>query len=234
MAINVYWSCIEKEWMRAPAPEPLAPMFYKGPLFDKNDFGLDMNTCPAFGMHMDNVFAVRSMYSYEFSATESRVFSTDYDQDFFNRHVVINSQQKRLFSFTQGYTFFTDAPSLEVTVSEHPYLEDNEVTKRCLILPGKLDIGKWYRNVDTMFYLKNEYESFKISEGDVYGYLRFHTEEPINFIQYKQTDLMNKYMFDSINSKLNKKRPYPLDKYHGMFRSKNLILKEIKANLLDS
>jgi len=234
MTVNVYWSCIEKEWMRAPAPEPLAQSFYKGPLFDKNDYGLDMKTCPAFGMHMNNVFALRSMYSYEFSLNNSNVSSPDYDQEFFNRHVVIKSMQKRLFSFTQGYTFFTDSPSLEVTVSEHPYLEDNDVTRRCLILPGKLDIGKWYRNIDTMFYLKNDYETFKISEGDVYGYLRFHTDEKINFIQYRQTDLMNRYMFDSINSKLNKKKPYPLEKYNNMFRSKKLILKEIKNNILDT
>jgi len=59
MTINVYWSCIEKEWLRAPAPEPIAQSFYKGPLFDKNDYGLDMKTCPSFGMHMDNVFALR-------------------------------------------------------------------------------------------------------------------------------------------------------------------------------
>jgi hypothetical protein len=232
MAINVYWSCIENEWLRAEAPVPVARMFYKSDLFDKNESRMSMATCPAFNMHMDNLFALKSMYSYEFEVSKDGVKSSDYDQEFFNRHVEIKSLDKRLFSFKQSYTFFTDAPSLEVTLSEHPYLEDNEVTKRCLILPGTLDIGRWYRNTDNVFYLKKEYDSYKIAEGDVYAYIRFHTDEPINFIQFRQTDLMNNYLLDSIQSKNNKKRPYTVDKYYNMFRTQPLILKEIKANLL--
>jgi hypothetical protein len=181
---------------------------------------------------MDNVFALKSMYSYEFSTSENKVHSEMYDQAFFNRHVVIKSLQKNLYSFTQGYTFFTDSPSLKVTVSEYPYLEDNEVTKRCILLPGQLDIGKWYRNLDTMFYLKKDYDSFKISEGDVYSYLRFHTDEKINFIQYRQNDLLNRYMLDSINAKSNKTTVYKINEYYKMFKTKDLILKEIKNNIV--
>jgi hypothetical protein len=225
MAINVYWSCIENEWLRATAPEPLSTRFYKSGLYSKEDPGLDMAVCPGFNLRMDNVFVLKSMYSYEFEVSNGEVRSKDYDQEFFNRHVVIKSLNKRLFSFTQSYTFFTDEPSLEVTLSEHPYLEDNEVTKRCLILPGNIDIGRWYRNTDTMFYLKHEYESCSITEGDVYGYVRFHTDQAINFIQFRQTDLMNSYLLDSIRAKANKKRPYTGEKYYNMFRTQPLILK---------
>lgn len=234
MTINVYWSCIEKEWLRAPAPEPLLPYFYKSSFFDKTDSGLDMRSCSGFNSHMNNVFIMRSLYSYEFSVSDTGAYSKDYDQEFFTRHVGIKSLNKRLFSFTQGYTFFTDVDSLEVTVSEHPYLEDNEFTKRCLILPGNINIAKWYRNLDTMFYLKKDYDSFKILEGDAYGYLRFHTEEKINLIQFRQTDLLNQYMFDSINSKAYKRKTYSFDKYHSIFKTKKLILNEIKNNILDA
>jgi hypothetical protein len=232
MAINVYWSCIEKEWMRASEPEPIQSLFYRGPLFDKEDPGLDMVFCPAFNEQMKNVFALKSIYSYEFNVDPQGVSSKDYDQSFFDRHVVIKSQEKRLFSFSQAYTFFTDSPSLKVTLSEHPYLENNEISKRCIVLPGVMDIGKWYRNTDTMFYLKPEFDVFKISEGDIYGYIRFHTDEPINFIQYRQTEDLNRHLLDSIAAKEHKKRPYPMQKYYDMFKTKPQILKEITQNLL--
>jgi hypothetical protein len=43
---------------------------------------------------------------------------------------------------------------------------------------------------------------------------------------------MNKFLLDSIRAKENKKRPYAIDKYYSMFKTKPLILKEIKSNLL--
>jgi hypothetical protein len=80
--------------------------------------------------------------------------------------------------------------------------------------------------------MKDGVSSFKINEGDIYGYVRFHTDEDINFIQYRHTDTLNKYIMDSVYSKENKKHTYPLIKYYSMFKSKNLILNEIKNNLL--
>jgi hypothetical protein len=219
--------------MRAKAPEPISGLFYNSKLFNKNDNNLDMNVCPAFNSNMNNVFALRSMYSYEIYLDNNKLYSNDYDQAFFNRHAIPKSLDRRLFSFTQGYTFFTEEDSLEVVFSEYPYLEDNNITDRCLLLPGTMDIGKWYRNTDTMFYLKEKYPSFLIEEDEIYSYIRFDTKEKIKFVQYRQTELLNRYMFDSIKVKENKKRPYPLNKYYSMFKSKSLILKEIKDNILE-
>jgi hypothetical protein len=232
MTINVYWSCIEKEWMRASPPEPISPLFYKSHLFDKNDIGLDMNKCPSFNDNINNVFALRSIYSYELTVDSNGVLSNSYGQAFFDEHVTVKSLNKRLISFRQSYTFLTDEKSLKVTLSEPPFLEDNQLTRDLLIIPGVIDIGKWYRNTDTMFYMKDGVSSFKINEGDIYGYVRFHTDEDINFIQYRHTDTLNKYMMDSVYSKENKKRTYPLTKYYSMFKSKNLVLEEIKKNIL--
>jgi hypothetical protein len=232
MTINVYWASIEKEWFRAKEPEPVSSLFYKGDKFNKDDPGLDMVHCPSFNSHLKNVFALRSMYSYEYLLENGSVLSQEYDQDFFDRHVVVKSYDKRLLTFDQSLIFFTDEDSLEVTLCEYPFFEENEVTRRCLIIPGKMDIGKWYRNTNMMFYLKKEFNSFKIKENDIYSYLRFHTEEDINFIEYRYTDTLNKYLFDGINSRLNKKTTYSMKKYYSMFKTKKLILEEIKKNIL--
>ena len=35
---------------------------------------------------------------------------------------------------------------MPVTMSLSPYFEDNNITDRCIVIPGELDIGKWFRN----------------------------------------------------------------------------------------
>ena len=100
-------------------------------------------------------------------------------------------------------------------------------------MPGLLDIGKWYRNTDLAFYLKDGYDSFKIEEGEVYSYMHFHTNKKIQFIQYKQTDKLTGYLLDTIASKNNKKKVLPISQYYSMFKTKKLILKEIKENIVE-
>jgi len=114
-----------------------------------------------------------------------------------------------------------------------PYLEDNNITDRCIVLPGELDIGKWYRNTDLAFYLKQNINEFQIEEGEIYGYIKFHTDQKINFIQYRQTEKLNTLLLDTIRSKNNKKKVFSMEKFYSLFNTKKIILKEIKENILD-
>ena len=34
MAINVYWACLEDEWLRAEKPIPLSKLFYDNEIYD--------------------------------------------------------------------------------------------------------------------------------------------------------------------------------------------------------
>jgi hypothetical protein len=231
--INVYWSCIENEWLRAQEPVPVASLFYQDRKYDKSHPDVNMHHCPSFNGHLNNMFALRSIYSYKFGFRDSGLGSDDYDQSFFERHVNIKSIEKRLFSFNQSFIFFTDVPSLPVTLSLPPYLENNNITTRCTILPGELDIGKWFRNTDMAFYLKTPYNEFLIEEGEVFAYMKFHTDEKINFIQYRQTDKLNSMLLDTIRSKNNKKKVFSIDKFYSFFSTKKIILKEIKENILE-
>jgi len=230
--INVYWTCIENEWMRASAPEPVSSTFYKDRKYDKTQPNINMHHCPSFNLHLENMFALRSIYSYKFGVVNGDVVSNDYDQSFFARHVNIKSIEQKLFSFQQSFIFFTDDESLKATMSLPPYFEDNDITKRCVVLPGELDIGKWFRNTDLAFYLKSGYNEFNIEEGDIYSYIKFHTDKKINFIQFKQNERLTSFLIDGIASKNNKKKIFSIEKYYAMFRTKKIILEEIKKNII--
>jgi hypothetical protein len=230
--ITIYWACIENEWMRATAPESVASLFYKERKYDKNQPDVNMHHCPAFNLHMENMFALRSIYSYKFGIRDGVVGSHDYDQTFFERHVNTKSIEQKLFSFQQSFIFFTEKDSLPVTMSLSPYFEDNNITDRCIVIPGELDIGKWFRNTDLAFYLKRNYNEFCIEEGEIYCYMKFHTDKKINFIQYRQTEKLNLMLVDILRSKNNKKKVFSMEKFYSMFRTKKIILEEIKKNII--
>jgi hypothetical protein len=190
--------------------------------------------CPAFRNELHNVFGVKSIYDYEFSVNaETREVSTAiYDQKFYNRHVIVRSMKERIFSFSQEMIFFTDESSLMMSGDLFPYLEDNNITERCIVYPGQFDIGRWYRPVEFAFKLKDRYDTFKIEAGEIYQYIRFHTDNNIKFIQFKDTPKLNEMLKSVTETRSYKKGIFSLDYYYERFKLKKLIMKEIKENLL--
>jgi len=230
MSINIYWACLEDQWMLATPPETVSEHFYKNRTFNKSEPSSLINFCPAFNANLKNLFTLKSIYNYNFKIEEKNVVTTLYDQHFFDDHVVVRSLDNRFFAFRHKYIFFTDEPSLNVTFYEYPFLEDNNITKRCIIPAGTFDIGRWFRNTEFSFFLKKDYDEFIIEKDEIYSYMRVHTDKNINFIQFRYTDLLLKYNNDGHN--LTKNPLYSLQNYYKAFKNKKLILKEIHNNLL--
>ena len=232
MAINVYWTCAEKEWMAATPPDTVISTFYKKNLVDENNRSSQINYCPAFNDNLKNLYAIRSLYDYEFFMNDGNLTSTNYNQEFYDDHVLIRSYEKKFFSFKNSYIFFTDAPSLKTTFYEFPYLEDNNITQRCSPVAGQFDIGKWFRGTEFAFYLKHGYESFRIERGEIYSYVRFHTDEKINLIEFQYSEKLKQYNQERFEAISKMPRLKKLENYYKMLRHKRLIIKEIKENIL--
>lgn len=226
MSINVYWSCIEKEWLRAKKPTPILSKI------DKNLINTGITKCPAFRNNLDNTFGLHSLYDYTFELEEGKIKSNSFDQEFFDDHLLIRSIPEKVFSFQQYYIFFTDQDSLKITGNLFPFLEDNNITDRCKVFSGEFDIGKWFRNLEFAFQLKRNYDSFKIEENEIYSYIKFHTQEKINFIQYRHSPMLKEFLSDVTNTKFYSNKFKDLQDYYRMFKTKKLILKEIQKNVL--
>lgn len=231
MAINVYWACLEDQWMLADPPESVSSIFYKKYNFKKTEPSSLINYCPAFNSNLENLFALKSIYDYSFRIENRNVKTQLYDQKFFDDHVTVRSLDNKFFSFKHKYIFFTDEPSLNVTFYEYPFLEDNNITQRCIIPAGTFDIGKWFRNTEFSFFLKSNYDEFIIKKNEIYSYMRIHTEKKVNFIQFRYTDQLLKYNNDGF--RITMITPLrALQNYYNIFKNKKLILKEIQNNLL--
>jgi hypothetical protein len=185
MSINVYWACLEDAWLLAEQPESVSSKFYNTYTFTRDEPQSNINYCPAFNDNLKNLYSLKSIYDFNFIVDGDNVSTDKYDQKFFDDHVVIRSLRKKFFSFQHKYIFFTDSPSLKTTFYEYPFLEDNNITSRCIIPAGTFDIGRWFRNTEFAFFLKNGFNEFKITKGEVYSYVRFHTEESITFKQFR-------------------------------------------------
>lgn len=226
--INVYWACLEKEWLRADKPVSILSKFVK----DEKEIQNSVDVCPAFRAEHQNMFGLKSLYSYRFSIEGDTVTSTSYDQEFYDWHVGVRNFNKKFFTFSQEFIFFTDAPSLKMTGGLTPYFENNNITDRCIVVPGQFDIGKWYRPIEFAFFLKPQFHEFRIDQDEIYQYLKFYTDKKINFIQFRESEKLKSYLKDAMNIRHNKKKVFSLDFYYKKFNLKNLILKEIKDNLL--
>lgn len=227
MSINVYWACLEEEWLRAKEPENLLKNF----LTNKNFLETSVKDCPMTKKYFKNMFYIRSIYDFEIFFNDDKIFSKKYNQVFFDNHVLLRSLNEKTLSFSQKFIFFTDQNSLEVSLF-FPFLEDNNITKRCIVFPGKFDIGKWYRPIDFAIKLKNDYKSFKIEEEEIFYYIKFETEKKINFIQYRTNDMLKNYIDDFLNCKNNSNKIKSIENFYNMSKNKKNILKEIQKNIV--
>jgi hypothetical protein len=234
MSINVYWTILEDEWMSAKKPESLAKNFYERRLHESHGLR-SFQKCPFTVDHLLNRFCLFSLYDYSFKInTETKeVNSQLYDQDFFENHVVIRSAEQKLFSFTQKYVFFTEEKSLPASFPEFPYLENNNITQRCMPFVGTIDIGRYFRAIDFAFFLKEPYNEFIIEQDEIFGYVKFHTDKKINLKQFYPSDSFKSYAKDvkSVTSGKNGKFS-STDFFYNNFKLKNKIIKDIKNNLL--
>lgn len=231
MAITVYWACLESEWMRAEEPEPI----YKNLMKEDKSKNIQLAYCPAVKDYMHNTFAIKSIYDYEYTINKSltSVTSDLYSKKFFDQHVQVRSLSDKSFSFFQKYVFFTEEKSLKLSSGIFPYLEDNNITKTCIPIPGTFDIGKWFRNIEYAFFLRNDADKFKINEKEIYQYIKFDTDEQIIFKQFQINENLNKYLADILYAKEGRKQKMrELNNFYSMFKHKKYIINEIKNNLI--
>lgn len=221
--------------MRAKKPEPvIKSAMLKHKQYASNDSINRMLKCPAVIDEMRNLFLIKSIYDYELTISDDcSINSTMYNQSFFDDHVIIRDAQAGFVSFTQPYIFFTDAKSLEISWMIPPYLEDNHITRSVYSFPGRFDIGKWFRTLDFPFFFRDGINQMLISEGDVYSYLKFHTNEKINFIKFMPTDRIKFFSDSCIRSTRGRKYGFnKIKDYYSTFNTKKYILQEIKNSVL--
>lgn len=234
--INVYWSCdpfAQPSGLRVDDLVDLKVDFFKRVKKEHQD---GYARCPSMQDFFTNLYGLKSLYDYgiEFDLDEKKINSKDYDPEFLNR-LVVRNLDSGLFSWPQDHIYFTDADSLMMELSP-AFMEHNSFTNYTFLLPGRFDIGKWFRPIDCAFHLRHRKCKLDFRMSEIIMYLRFRTTEKINFVYFNFT----KELHDLTNQLLNiKEFKYSSNKnsilsfYYNVFKKrgfKKRILKLIKAN----
>lgn len=231
MSVTIYWASLEKNWQQQKKPELVLPKFFQGNTETTEKNVAQINQCPAIVEELKTTYEIHSLFDYEFNVIGNTVKSNMYDQAFFDKYITIRSSKHKLFSFMQQLIFFTEEDDLDASINKFPFLEQNNITERCVLIPGRYNIGKWFRPIEFSFFMKNNFNSFKVGVDEVLYYVQFHTNKKINLVQFMFNEKLDEYARSCFTLK-DYNRFYKLQNYYKMFKHKKFILKEIKNNIV--
>jgi len=250
--ITIYWGVNPlyiPEGIRIDPPVPIMNKFFKDRITEDVAHEISYNKCPSLFNELTNVYGMKSVYYYVIqlegdqnnpNISTNLIGPTEPPEEFFNQHVNVRSIKGRLFSFQQGLVFFTDAKSL-IMSQLPPFMEDNNIAKNTILIPGQFDIGKYFRDLDFAWHYRNGCNKIEFSRKEISFYIKFHTKEKIKFQRFlfteelqhlggavtliknnKKIDAIAKFKFEALNY------------YYNIFDRSNLknkMLKIIKENL---
>lgn len=194
---------------------------------------LEFMKCPAFIDHLNNVYSVSTLHNIDLDVHDGHLTSSVMPQEFFES-VTAHSDKEKIYGFDQRVVFIAEDDSLEIS-QESPFLSETRWGRDTNVIPGKLDIGKYFRVLQVAFSIKKGVKKLKIEEGEPFYYLRFHTDEQIKFVPFYWSIEFEDKMKNMRFAGKGYHKWKPLKFYYDVVKKKNikkLIMKEINKNLM--
>jgi hypothetical protein len=208
------------------------------PATSLSDSWTDFTMCPSVTDFSRNLYAVKSPINLEFWWNGNTVeFENSYSEEFFRKIVVMRDAKGGSLSLRIAPYFFFCEENCDMQYSS-PLMASNNFTTNCLVVPGQVNIGKWFRPTDHAFLIKEKNQKIKINKGDTIANVRFLTKEQITFKKFYFTDRCDEFFNKVVSykqSQNNKLKDYLSTMYRDFENSKlkNLVLNEIKNNLME-
>ena len=228
--MDIYWS---------PMPnEIISPLKFADPVpaikYFPKPSGSNVNKCPAMIDYHKNTYALTFPISYNLTiAADGEVFTGDHTKEILEFLLTIRSQDEKLYSLNFNSLFISEQ-SCEIEVFT-PTTVKNSFIKNTFLVPGVYDIGKWIRPLECAFFVDKEGAKLGINEGDVWAYIRFKTEEPVNIHRFFFTPEMYPLLNGIARSVWPAtKNVRKLEAFYNMLRRsgyKNNFMRLVKQNL---
>jgi hypothetical protein len=187
--------------------------------------------CPSYLDHIENLYALRFPIDYTLDLNGG-VRSEQFDRRFFENFVFV--REEGVLGFNVRHVMFCEEP---LTMSITPaYLEDNDISNNTIVFPGQFDIGRWFRNTDCAFQVKQGVKRLQVQRGDAFNYIRFHTEQQVELVRFEYTPEIAHIHNDILSSKMILGNRSPkLSYYYEIFKQsrwRGKLLRLIRANIL--
>lgn len=208
------------------------------PATSVNNTFANFTLCPSVTDFSKNLFSLKSPINLEFTWTGNDIiFQNIYSEDFFKNMVVLRDAAGGSLSLRIIPYFFFTEESCELQYSA-PLIGNNDFIKKCSVIPGQVNIGKWFRPTDHAFLIREQNQTVKIEKDDTLANVRFCTTEKIEFRKFYFTEKCDEYFNKVISFRQSQKNTLK-DYFNFMYskfensKLKNSILKEIKSNLME-
>ena len=186
--------------------------------------------CPSFLQELKNTFLIRAPFYYELEWDGEQIRTDIADQSFFNTYVAIRDTKTGFCSFLAPKMYFFAEKPLVMQLKSANY-HANEFTKNITLIEGSYDIGRHFRKVEAAFFMDGR--KITIERGEPLYYLKFLTEEKINFSPFQFSKNLKDLIeprFELRKTKFNTSLDFWYQINDNFYGKK--ILKHIKQSLL--
>jgi hypothetical protein len=235
--MDVFWSvaeCASIPHINYEEPRPVLPEISKiVPAYA--DVKNRITSCPAFRDVCRNTYSLHIPVEYELTFANNDVSTTLWDRQFFTDVVTVRDFKYPNWLHMQFKYVFIAESDLEMEVMPC-FLTSNSFTDNADLIPGKMNISKWFRPTDCAFVVKPGDRTITFNQGDAYSFVRFHTDENIRLRRFFMTPELNHITVSNLSSRNYKRKPIPLDYFYKLYQRSFMhskILKEVKKNLME-
>jgi hypothetical protein len=244
--IKIYWAPSafndsEEQWnMIYSEPVPVADAFYSNLNEDAQ-----IVRCPVTRDSMKNLYSLNSLIDDEFNLTPelmNAVYEDNSDGQYFipfDSKISVRRPGKTSyknyvnFSYNMSWFFFCDEPIVMKIMP--PIFPVTTPVPNSILAFGEFDIGQWVRTLNLDYHVPIDAKKFSIKKNQPLAFLEFKTDKKIEFVRFKNTQLLLSLQKEFVESPSRWGRNMSLAKRYSMAKSSkilDLVSSEIKKNIV--
>jgi hypothetical protein len=240
---TVYWAVItEKDYGMDRQIMFVEPVSLRKMLFENrnknNKSRQNFFKCPAVVDVVNNVFVWKSPKdtSVEIDVVDGKVepnrrYEKGDHLDWYTEHPP-TIEKNLLVSLDYHIIFFAEE-EVDLLLTA-PYFTNAPHLKDGALVPGKVNIGAWFRPMNAEFNLWNGNTKISFEENEDVAYFTFLTDKKVNLQEFRMTPELNRIAMSMVSSIMWMPHKPLRDRYNA-FRKRKLrgvILDKIKQNLV--
>lgn len=189
--------------------------------------------CPAFVNEVKNTFVLKNSISSEYKFLQGKMNPVSDSFIELNQFRKSSLENATLMTYKLSWIFFTEEESLDMSLTA-PYFSNSPHLRYGSIVPGRFDIGKWFRNVNLEFNLWGVEPYFALNDEEAVGYVQFHTDKKIELVRFTMNDFLAKISTSTGQSSQWLPRQTLTERYlrFKKTKTKEIVLREINKNLV--
>lgn len=241
-------STVDVYWSNAPIINTENPLeknyFYEEPKSvlrikskqrpeNKTD-GAKLFNCPAVTNFLKNVYRIDSPLDMHFKYNgDVRSPVEVLSKEFLPTHIEHNPSMENETSIVVHYPFiFFSEEDMEI-IHSSPYFDKTEYTQYGHVVPGKLNISKWFRPVQVEINLYSD--ELIIKKDEPLLYTTFLTDKNVRLKRFTFNDKLVGIMSSCVSSSSYSPNKTLEERYERFIKSQSreIVLKEIRNNLVN-